>query len=367
VVELAYALSGNRAGAEDIAQEAFLRAHRDWQRVGRYQHPGAWVRRVAANLATSALRRRLIEARALARVWAREEPALAELPVSGADFWRAVRSLPRRQDQAVALHYLEDLPVADIARVLGCAEGVDPVRGLRDPGRVERRRSRAQVAVAFALLAALVAAGLLARRWDPPATGPLPSLVTVAVGRDAVWSGGDRRGVAQVARIDPATNRVVAVIDTGGRPVHIAADGRWVWVAYPLDTLVKRIGPRTNRVVGSLRVVQPQGVAVGFGSVWVPSQRGREVLRLDPRADLRSLRDVGRVPVPGEPAFVAVGPEAVWVGTTDRAVHRIDPATGRVTGSWPTGRALHGMAVDGRSLWTVDSVADTVSRARLPG
>ena len=51
-VELAYALSGNRAGAEDIAQEAFLRAHRDWQRVGRYRYPGAWVRRVAANLAT---------------------------------------------------------------------------------------------------------------------------------------------------------------------------------------------------------------------------------------------------------------------------------------------------------------------------
>jgi RNA polymerase sigma-70 factor, ECF subfamily len=71
--------------------EAFLRAHRDWHRVGRYQYPGAWVRRVAANLATSALRRRLIEARALARVWARQEPALAELPASGADFWRAVR------------------------------------------------------------------------------------------------------------------------------------------------------------------------------------------------------------------------------------------------------------------------------------
>jgi RNA polymerase sigma-70 factor (sigma-E family) len=122
VVELAYALSGNRAGAEDIAQEAFLRAYRDWQRVGRYQYPGAWVRRVAVNLATSAVRRRLIEARVLARFWARE-PALAELPASGADFWRAVRSLPRRQAQAVALHYLEDLSVADIARVLGCAEG----------------------------------------------------------------------------------------------------------------------------------------------------------------------------------------------------------------------------------------------------
>lgn len=57
MVELAYALSGNRAGA-DIAQEAFLRAHRDWHRVGRYQYPGAWVRRAAVNLAASAVRRR---------------------------------------------------------------------------------------------------------------------------------------------------------------------------------------------------------------------------------------------------------------------------------------------------------------------
>jgi RNA polymerase sigma-70 factor, ECF subfamily len=77
---------------------------------------------VAANLATSALRRRLIEARALARFWARGEPSLVELPASQADFWRAVRSLPRRQAQVVALHYLED-PVVEVARLLGCAEG----------------------------------------------------------------------------------------------------------------------------------------------------------------------------------------------------------------------------------------------------
>ena len=50
MVELAYALSGSRTGAEDIAQEAFLRAYRDWGRVGSYEHQAAWVRRVAANL-----------------------------------------------------------------------------------------------------------------------------------------------------------------------------------------------------------------------------------------------------------------------------------------------------------------------------
>ena len=50
VVGLAYALSGSRSGAEDLAQEAFLAAHRNWERIAGYEQPGAWVRRVVANL-----------------------------------------------------------------------------------------------------------------------------------------------------------------------------------------------------------------------------------------------------------------------------------------------------------------------------
>ena len=123
VVKLAYALSGSRAGAEDIAQEAFLRAYRDWDRVRSYEHQAAWVRRVAANVATSGLRRAVVEARALVRLAARREPALDPLPAENADFWRAVRSLPQRQAQAVALYYLEDRSIAQTAVVLDCAEG----------------------------------------------------------------------------------------------------------------------------------------------------------------------------------------------------------------------------------------------------
>ena len=62
------ALSGSRWGAEDLAQEAFLAAHRDWGRIGSYQQPAAWVRRVVANLAVSAFRRRVAETKALARI-----------------------------------------------------------------------------------------------------------------------------------------------------------------------------------------------------------------------------------------------------------------------------------------------------------
>jgi RNA polymerase sigma factor (sigma-70 family) len=123
VVMLVYALSGSRAGAEDIAQEAFLRAYRDWDRVGSYAHQAAWVRRVATNLATSGLRRRLAEARALARLAGRREPVLEPLAAEEADFGRALRALPRRQAQAVALFYVEDLSVQQIAVVLDCAEG----------------------------------------------------------------------------------------------------------------------------------------------------------------------------------------------------------------------------------------------------
>jgi RNA polymerase sigma-70 factor (ECF subfamily) len=120
VVGLAYVLSGNRAIAEDLAQEAFLAAHRNWHRlaVGR---PGAWVRQAVANLAVSAFRRRVAEAKALVRL-GQPEP-LPELGAEAIEFWRAVRTLPRRQAQVVALYYLEDLPVGEIASILAMAPG----------------------------------------------------------------------------------------------------------------------------------------------------------------------------------------------------------------------------------------------------
>ena len=67
LVALAFTLAGNRAVAEDIVQEALLRLHQRWSRVGAYERPGAWVRRVVLHLACSRARRVAAEARALAR------------------------------------------------------------------------------------------------------------------------------------------------------------------------------------------------------------------------------------------------------------------------------------------------------------
>jgi RNA polymerase sigma-70 factor, ECF subfamily len=117
-----WALVGNVWVAEELAQEAFARAHRSWARINTYDEPGAWVRRVAINLACSSLRRRAREVAALAKLGGRRQDDW-EIPETSREFWGAVRALPHRQAAVLALHYYEDLSVADIAAVLGIAEG----------------------------------------------------------------------------------------------------------------------------------------------------------------------------------------------------------------------------------------------------
>lgn len=123
VVGLAYALSGSRSGAEDLAQDAFFAAHRNWERIAGYEQPGAWVRRVVANLSVSAFRRRVAEAKAMARAAFGERVELPDLGSVDPEFWAAVRALPRRQAQVIALFYIDDRPIAEIADILEMSPG----------------------------------------------------------------------------------------------------------------------------------------------------------------------------------------------------------------------------------------------------
>jgi len=122
VAALAYVLTGRRGVAEEITQEAFMAALVSWDRVARYDKPGAWVRRVIANRAVSLRRRRITELKLLPRLLGSPlTPPLTEMDAEATEVWAAVRALPRRQAQVVALHYLDDLPVKDIGTILGCS------------------------------------------------------------------------------------------------------------------------------------------------------------------------------------------------------------------------------------------------------
>jgi RNA polymerase sigma-70 factor (ECF subfamily) len=122
MVTLAVAVSGSRAAAEDIAQDALLQARRHWDRIGGYENPGAWLRRVTIQLASKRLRRARAETAAFLRLGA-PPPQLPPGPDEVEDVLRAVGRLPLRQRAAVTLYYLEDRSVREVAEILDCAEG----------------------------------------------------------------------------------------------------------------------------------------------------------------------------------------------------------------------------------------------------
>ena len=119
VVQL-YAVTGDGAEAEDLVQEAFVRAVAAGHRFIKADNHEAWLRTTAINLH----RNRWRKMRNLSKIRYRLErptdlPGLEEHVAVIA----ALRALPAHQREVLALYYLADLPVAEVADMLGCAVG----------------------------------------------------------------------------------------------------------------------------------------------------------------------------------------------------------------------------------------------------
>jgi RNA polymerase sigma-70 factor (ECF subfamily) len=122
ILGLAFVLSGSETAAEELAQDAFVAALRNWCSVSQMDNPGAWVRSVVAKRSVSRFRRLTAETKALLRFTAGGPPQLDGAIDERLDLWKEVRLLPRRQRQVIALTYLHDLPREGVAAVLGCSE-----------------------------------------------------------------------------------------------------------------------------------------------------------------------------------------------------------------------------------------------------
>lgn len=126
LLRLAYILTGNRADAEDVVQEALARALPRWARIATLADPDAYVRRMVVNAHTSWW-----------RSFRRRESPVAELRPPGElpgpgggiasderrRLWLACRALPEAQRTAVVLRYYEQLEYAEIAALTGVREG----------------------------------------------------------------------------------------------------------------------------------------------------------------------------------------------------------------------------------------------------
>jgi RNA polymerase sigma-70 factor (sigma-E family) len=141
LLRVACSLTGDRARAEDLVHDVFVQAHRHWVTVAEADRPAAWLRRVLVNTATSRWRRASAEVRANGRWAARSMAASLVAPpdaaLPDAEVWSAVRRLPRRQREVVALVHVDDRSVAEVAAILDCHE---------DTVRTHLRRAHARLA-----------------------------------------------------------------------------------------------------------------------------------------------------------------------------------------------------------------------------
>ncbi|WP_043620110.1 SigE family RNA polymerase sigma factor [Nonomuraea candida] len=117
LLRTAYLLTRDWGVAEDLLQESLAKAWFAWPGI---DEPEPYVRRVLVTTYTSWWRRR----------WRRELPsddlpegAVHDAAGEGEELWRAVGRLPAKQRAVIVLRFYEDLPVSEVARVLGCQEG----------------------------------------------------------------------------------------------------------------------------------------------------------------------------------------------------------------------------------------------------
>lgn len=129
-----FAVCGNLGEAEDAVQEAFVRAVEKPRRFAGVDNPEAWLRTVALNILRTRYRRAMrFRGLLAAALPPRPEPALSADHVA---LVAGLRQLPHEQREAITLHHIVDLPVREIALLLGVPEGTVKARLVRGRSRL---------------------------------------------------------------------------------------------------------------------------------------------------------------------------------------------------------------------------------------
>jgi RNA polymerase sigma-70 factor (sigma-E family) len=125
LLRTARSLTPNPADAEDLLQTALAKTYQAWDRIDDKRAVEGYVRRVLVNTRTSQWRRRRVEEFAtdeLPEILDPEQDTTERYALRDA-MWRAVRTLPPRQQAMVVLRYYEDLTEVQTAEILGTSVG----------------------------------------------------------------------------------------------------------------------------------------------------------------------------------------------------------------------------------------------------
>jgi virginiamycin B lyase len=184
----------------------------------------------------------------------------------------------------------------------------------------------------------------------------------VAITPNAVWVGST--GPDAVHRIDPATNKLVATVELAGQPCSGLAVGFGsVWI--PLcgkPAALAKVDAARN-VVSAVFQAGPAapeaGITTSADSVWLVTDKEGSLARIDP--DTGIIRQVVRVPAGSyNPRFYD---GRVWVTRADGAeITAVEASTGAVLGTTQTGPGPRFLASGAGSIWTFNQGDGSLSR-----
>jgi len=142
MLRFAAVLTGDRALAEDVVQEALIRAHGRWEAIARLDRPEAYIRKMVVNEYLSWRRRawRLVPTGAGTDAVGQLAPDPATDHAERTAILADLARLPARQRAVLVLRYYESLSDTEIAEVLGCTPGT--VRGYASRGLAALRVDR---------------------------------------------------------------------------------------------------------------------------------------------------------------------------------------------------------------------------------
>ncbi len=136
------ALTRDTAEAQDCLQEAYARAWQRWSSVSVHPDPEAWVRQVAHRCAISRFRKARNNLVATFRHG--PPPAVPGMRPDHLALMEALQHLPAAQREVIVLHHLADLPVEEVASVVGAPVGTVKARLSRGRAALSEVLSRTE-------------------------------------------------------------------------------------------------------------------------------------------------------------------------------------------------------------------------------
>src|SRR5580704_11990708 len=182
----------------------------------------------------------------------------------------------------------------------------------------------------------------------------------VAIG-DSVWISNNPKN--NISRLDPKTNQIGAVITVAKTPCSgLAIAFGSVWVPICSDKSVQRVDAKSQKIVASI----PSGVAnteggitAGAGSIWMPSDESGVLSRIDPATN----KVVSKIAISPGSFTAAFDAGAVWITSTkNNLLSRVDAKTEKVVATIPVGPTPRFLATGFGSVWTLNQGDGSVSR-----